>query len=38
MDFDKYIIKKGKTDLLSSLNALDKKLLQKKRKNLVWIT
>lgn len=32
MNFDKYIIKKGKTDLRSSLEALDKKLLHKKMK------
>ena len=30
MNFDKYIIKKGKTDLRSSLEALDKKLLKEK--------
>ena len=29
MNYEKYLIKKGKLDLLSSLKALDKKLLNK---------
>ena len=33
MNYEKYLIKKGKLDLLSSLNALDKKLLNKALKN-----
>ena len=32
MKYEKYLIKKGKTDLLSSLKALDKKLLNEKFK------
>lgn len=34
MKFEKYIIKKGKTDLLTSLKALDKKIINKKMKEL----
>ena len=30
IELERYIIKKGKTDLLSSLKALDKKLLKEK--------
>lgn len=32
MKYEKYLVKKGKTDLLSSLQALDKKILDKKMK------
>lgn len=32
MKYDKYLVKKDKLDLLSSLQALDKKLLNKKLK------
>ena len=32
MKYEKYLIKKGKLDLLSSLKALDKKLLNEKLK------
>ncbi len=33
MKYDKYIIKKDKTDLLSSLKALDNKIIKEKIKN-----
>lgn len=32
MNYEKYLIKKGKLDLLSSLKALDKKIVNKKMK------
>lgn len=32
MDFERYLVKKSKTDLLSSLNSLDKDLLSNKLK------
>lgn len=32
MNYEKYLVKKGKTDLLSSLKALDKKVLNEKMK------
>ncbi len=32
MDYERYLVKKGKTDLLSSLNSLDKDLLNGKLK------
>lgn len=34
MNYEKYLVKKGKLDLLSSLKALDKKLLDKTLKDL----
>ena len=34
MNYEKYLVKKGKTDLLSSLKALDKKVLNEKMKDL----